>query len=66
MDEKWIEMETKISYQEYMLDQLNGVVTSQQKRIDQLETEIARMESLVRETHDIRLPAHEAHPAPWR
>ncbi|BCS97659.1 hypothetical protein DSLASN_32910 [Desulfoluna limicola] len=60
MDEKWIEMETKLSYQEYMLDQLNGVVTTQQERIEQLESEIARMESLVRETYDIRLPTREA------
>ena len=60
MDEKWIEMETKLSYQEYMLDQLNGVVTTQQERIEQLESEIARMESLVRETYDIRLPTAEA------
>lgn len=60
MDEKWIEMETKISYQEYMLDQLNGVVTTQQERIEQLESEIARMESLVREAHEIRLPSHDS------
>lgn len=59
MDEKWIEMETKLSYQEYMLDQLNGVVTTQQDRIEQLESEITRMESLVRETYDIRLPTAE-------
>jgi|GEM_PF-3245257 len=59
MDEKWIEMETKLSYQEYMLDQLNGVVTTQQERIEQLESEITRMESLVRETYDIRLPTAE-------
>lgn len=59
MDEKWIEMETKISYQEYMLDQLNGVVTTQQERIEQLESEIARMESLVRDTQEIRLPSRD-------
>jgi SlyX protein len=60
MDEKWIEMETKISYQEYMLDQLNGVVTTQQERIEQLESEIARMESLVRDAHEIRLPSRDS------
>ena len=58
MDEKWIEMETKISYQEYMIDQLNGVVTSQQERIDQLEEEISRMGNLMRETSEFRLPGH--------
>lgn len=59
MDEKWIEMETKLSYQEYMLDQLNGVVTTQRERIEHLESEITRMESLVRETYDVRLPTRE-------
>ncbi|MCG8471572.1 MAG: SlyX family protein [Desulfobacterales bacterium] len=60
MKEKWIEMETKISYQEYMIEQLNGVVTNQQERIDQLESEIARMEHLMRDAQVLRLSGKEA------
>ena len=59
MDNKWIEMETKISYQEYMIDQLNGVVTNQQERIDHLEEELSRMELLMKEAKELKFTAKE-------
>ncbi len=40
MEERFIELETKVAYQENTIDALNDVVTDQQRRIDKLEAEI--------------------------
>jgi len=37
MKERMIELETKISYQDHLIGELNDVVTRQQQQIDQLE-----------------------------
>lgn len=44
MEERIIELETRISYQDHMIGELNDVVTSQQKQIDRLEKQVQRME----------------------
>jgi len=44
MEERIIELETKISYQDHLIGELNDVVTSQQKQIDRLEKQVRRME----------------------
>ena len=44
MEERIIELETKISYQDHIIGELNDVVTSQQKQIDRLEKQVRRME----------------------
>lgn len=36
-EERWVAMETKIAYQEDMVEELNKVVYAQQKKIDYLE-----------------------------
>ncbi len=38
-----IELETKLSYQDHMIQELNDVVTRQQKQIDALEIELRRV-----------------------
>ncbi|MDX8403303.1 MAG: SlyX family protein [Mariprofundaceae bacterium] len=38
-----IELETKVSYQDHIIQELNDVVTSQQKQIDVLESEFKRL-----------------------
>jgi len=43
MENRIIELETKISYQEHTIHELNEVVTRQQKQIDALEIEMKRM-----------------------
>ena len=36
-EDRLIELETRVAYQEVTLQQLNDIVTAQQQRIDQLE-----------------------------
>lgn len=36
-EERMIELETKIAYQEDLLETLNGIVAAQQQQLDQLE-----------------------------
>ncbi|VAW88907.1 hypothetical protein MNBD_GAMMA16-1035 [hydrothermal vent metagenome] len=40
MENRIIDIETKIAYQEDTIEQLNQVVTAQQKKIAQLQTEL--------------------------
>ena len=40
MEEKLIELETKFSYQEDLLSDLNEIVAKQQRQLDELVTEI--------------------------
>jgi len=40
MDEKLIELETKFSYQEDLLSDLNGIVARQQRQLDELISEM--------------------------
>ena len=44
MEERIIELETKVSYQDHIIGELNDVVTSQQQQIDRLEKQVRRME----------------------
>ena len=41
MEEKLIELETKFSYQEDLLSDLNEIVAKQQRQLDELVTEIS-------------------------
>ncbi len=43
MEDRIIELETKLSYQDHMIQELNDVVTRQQKQIDTLEIELRRV-----------------------
>jgi SlyX protein len=43
MEKRIIELETKLSYQDHMIQELNDVVTGQQKQIDALEVELRRI-----------------------
>lgn len=40
MDERLIELETKIAFQEQTVDTLNEVVTAQQQQLDRLERKV--------------------------
>ncbi len=43
-------METKVAYQDKLIFDLNEVVLSHTRTIDRLESRIARLESVLRET----------------
>lgn len=45
MEERLIELETKISYQEHIIGELNEVVTEQQRQIDRMEKELKRIQT---------------------
>ena len=64
MEERLIELETKISYQDHIIGELNDVVTRQQKQIDQLEKAINRMREHLKSGSDSGLarPDEESPP----
>ncbi|ATX82854.1 SlyX protein [Mariprofundus ferrinatatus] len=45
MEKRIIELETKISYQDHIISELDDVVTSQQKQIEKLEKEMKRVQA---------------------
>lgn len=57
------DIESKISYQELLLEKLNEALTSQQQQIDALCKQIDRLTSLIREPQPgIRRPEEENPP----
>lgn len=49
MDEKLIELETKFSYQEDLLADLNEIVVKQQRQLDELLRELAALKDQLSE-----------------
>ncbi len=49
MDEKLIELETKFSYQEDLLADLNEIVVRQQRQLDELQRELAAVKEQLTE-----------------
>jgi len=43
MNNRIIELETKISYQDHIIGELNDVVTNQQRQIDQMEKAVEQL-----------------------
>ena len=67
MDEKIIELETKFSFQEDLLQALNETIIRQQRQLDQLQLELTRMQALLLELQagpeiDDPTQAHEKPP----
>ncbi|MGR8942503.1 MAG: SlyX family protein [Gammaproteobacteria bacterium] len=65
-EERIIELEIKVAYQEDLLQSLNQVVSRQQQQIDQLEAICRllneRMQNLPAETGTAAAPVHEIPP----
>lgn len=59
-EERFIEIETKITHQELLIEQLNKVIYEQQSKIDQLE---AILTALVKRTREVIEPGLEIGPA---
>jgi len=49
MENRIIELETRLSYQDYTIAELNEVVTRQQRQIDQLETAVHALRSHIKQ-----------------
>ena len=47
LEEKLIDLETKLAFQDDTIDQLNQVVTKQQQQLDQLTDQIVRLKQAV-------------------
>lgn len=43
MEDRIVELETKISYQDHTIHELSDVIARQQKQIDRLEAEVKRI-----------------------
>lgn len=56
MEEKLIELETKFSYQEDLLAELNSIVARQQRQLDEVLRELAAVKEQLREA-TLRGPA---------
>jgi len=64
MEERIIELETKISYQDHIIGELNDVVTSQQKQIDRLEKQMHRMQEHLKALTGSGLARHDEEAPP--
>ncbi len=64
MQDRLIELETKISYQDHTIGELNSVVIRQQQQIDQLEKNLKRLQAHLKQSdnHDIARPDEEVPP----
>jgi len=63
-EERFIDIESKVTHQEFLLEKLNQIVYQQQQKIDQLEETLAKLGKRIQEggnTHSIG-PANEKPP----
>ena len=49
LEEKLIELETKLTFQEDTIEQLNRVIIDQQKKIDKISNQLLRLDSKISE-----------------
>jgi uncharacterized coiled-coil protein SlyX len=64
VDERFQVLENKVIHQEYLVDELNTVVTRQQDQIDALIAEVKKMHSAMTEQTDRLVEAGEEPPPP--
>jgi len=50
MEDRIIELETRLSYQDHLIGELNEVVTSQQQQIDALEKAVQQLRSHLKQS----------------
>ena len=64
LEQRIIELETRLSYQDHTIEQLNEVVTAQQRQIDHLEKGMRAIRSHLgtADATDTRRPDDEAPP----
>ena len=64
MDARFQTLEHKVVHQEYLLDELNSVVTRQQEQIDGLNQEVEKFKALVAENSEPTIDGTEEPPPP--
>jgi len=64
LEEQLIELQTRFAYQEHLLQELNGVVTTQQRQIDRLVLELARIRDHLKQGGGEIARPHEEAPPP--
>lgn len=62
LEQRIIELETRLSYQDHTIEQLNEVVTAQQRQIDRLEAGLRGLRAQQAEGSQIRRPDEETPP----
>ncbi|MES2801329.1 MAG: SlyX family protein [Bdellovibrionota bacterium] len=64
LEQRLVDLETKIAYQDHVIEDLNAVVISQQKQIDQLEINFALFKAQAHavQSGDNEIRAHEKPP----
>lgn len=62
-EERWVDMETRIAFQEDLIEELNKIVYQQQQKLDQLE---ATCTALARQVRSLADSLHEGKPASER
>lgn len=61
-DERFIILETKLAYQERLLEELNHVLIGKGKELDDLRRRLAALEALARQGSNETKPPHERPP----
>lgn len=64
MNDDIVDLQTRLAFQDGLLEQLNEVVTSQQKQIDRLESQIAALKSQMESMHQTQLMQQSDEPPP--
>jgi len=62
VEERFIVLETKLAYQERLLEELNEVLIAKGREIDDLKRRMATSEEALRPQADAIRPPHEAPP----
>ncbi|MBD3633413.1 MAG: SlyX family protein [Methylophaga sp.] len=64
MNDDIVDLQTRLAFQDGLLEQLNEVVTSQQQQIDRLESQIAALKSQMDSMHQTQLMQQSDEPPP--
>ena len=56
LEDQIIEIQTKLSFQDDTIDQLNQVIIEQQKSIDSLQLKLKQLHSLIQENQNSQAP----------
>jgi SlyX protein len=62
LEQRITELETRLSYQDHTIEQLNEVVTTQQRQIDRLEAGVRGLRQQQADGGQIRRPDEETPP----
>lgn len=64
MDERWIDLETRMAYQEVAIHDLGLELVEQRKAMERLAGEVARLGALIREMGSSPLGGNDPEPPP--